>query len=250
MAAIFISYRKQGVDKATSLHLAEDIRDSLGREAVFLDEQSLGLGRFDDQLLDKVQSCKAMIAVIGPVWNERINELQKAQDWVRLELEVGLKRGILMVPLLVDDARLPKESELPASLIKLFEYQVARIYPRHWKENVNELIGALSRELRLAKHKRDELSIPNLSGDWVDTDGVHLKLEHRGENLQVWLLDFSGRAVGQGTGTVTGNQIRFSLRRPDYGQGTGTATISSDGRQISGAVQYGLPRFGFSISRH
>jgi hypothetical protein len=150
----------------------------------------------------------------------------------------------------VDDARLPKESELPASLIKLFEYQVARIYPRHWKENVNELIGALSRELGLAKHKRDELSIPNLSGDWVDTDGVHLKLEHRGENLQVWLLDFSGRAVGQGTGTVTGNQIRFSLRRPDYGQGTGTATISSDGRQISGAVQYGLQRFGFSISRH
>ena len=50
MAAVFISYRKLGEDKASALHLAEDLRESLGQDAVFLDERGLGLGRFDDQL--------------------------------------------------------------------------------------------------------------------------------------------------------------------------------------------------------
>ena len=249
MAAIFISYRKLGEDKASALHLAEDLRESLGQDAVFLDERGLGLGRFDDQLLDEAQSCKAMIALIGPAWNDRIKELRNTQDWVRRELEMGLQRGILMVPLLLDQTRLPEESDLPSSLLKLLHYQTVRIHPRYWKENVNELIDELSTALRLPKRQRGETAIPSLSGGWSDTEGVHFRLEHRGEHLLVYLLDYGGRPVGQGSGTVTGNQIRFSLQRPDYGQGNGTGTVSSDGRQISGAIQYGHQRFGFSISK-
>jgi len=132
MAAIFISYRKLGEDKASALHLAEDLRESLGQDAVFLDERGLGLGRFDDQLLDEAQSCKAMIALIGPAWNDRIKELRNTQDWVRRELEMGLQRGILMVPLLLDQTRLPEESDLPSSLLKLLHYQTVRIHPRYW----------------------------------------------------------------------------------------------------------------------
>jgi len=248
MSAIFISYRKQGVDKASALHLALDMRESLGQNAVFLDQQ-LGLGKFDDQLLDSVQSCRAMLAVIGPDWHRRITELQNAEDWVRRELEAGLKRRILMVPVLVDDAQLPSVSELPTSLRRLFDYQVVHLYPHHWKDNVSALIDELAEYLNLPKEQPRVAAIPNLAGDWFDTDGVHLRLEHRGENLQIYLLDNRGHAVGGGSGTISGNQIRFSIRRPDYGHGTGTATVSPDGRQISGAVQYSTQRFGFSISR-
>ena len=249
MAAIFISYRKRGADKARAFHLAQDIRDSLGQNVVFLDEQGLRLGRFEDQLLDEARSCQAMIAVIGPVWNERIKELQNAQDWVRRELEVGLQRQILMVPLLVDDVQVPSLSDLPDSLMKLFDYEVVYVYPRHWKENVSDLVDELSKGLNLPRRQQRLAAIPNLSGDWTDTDGVHFKLEHRGEDLRVFLLDHTGHAIGQGHGTISGNQIQFSIRRPDYGLGNGTGTISPDGRQISGAVQYGVQRFGFSISR-
>ncbi len=247
MAAIFISYRKLGEDKASSLHLAEDLRESFGQDTVFLDEHGLGLGRFDDQLLDEAQSCKAMIAVIGPTWNDRIQELKDTKDWVRRELEVGLERGILMVPLLLDQTRLPEEYELPPSLRRLLDYHVVHIYPRYWKENVNELIEAFSRALRLPKRQQGQAAIPNLSGDWSDTEGVRFRLEQRGQNLLIYLLGYGNQPAGQGT--MTGNQVRFSLRRPDYGQGSGTGTVSPDGRQISGAIQYGHQRFGFSISR-
>ena len=114
---------------------------------------------------------------------------------------------------------------------------------------VDDLIDSLSRELRLPKRRQGQAAIPNLSGYWSDTDGVSFRLEQHGEQLQVAMLDYGGRPVGQGNGTITGNQVRFSLYRPGYGQGSGSGTVSPDGRQISGAIQYGYQKFGFSISR-
>jgi len=190
-----------------------------------------------------------MLAVIGPDWNRRIAELQNSGDWVRRELEAGLQRRLLMVPVLVDDAPLPRESDLPVSLRKLVDYQVVHLYPQHWKDVVSTLIDELAEYLKLPKQQVGVPAIPNLSGDWFDTDGVHLRLDHRGENLEISLLNNWGQVVGGGSATLSGNQIRFSIRRPDYGPGTGTATVSPDGRQISGAVQYAMQRFGFSISK-
>lgn len=251
MSGIFISYRKQGADKASSLHLAEDLRKALGPDAVFRDEKGLGLGRFEDQLLHQVQSCKAMIAVIGPVWVERIAELQRPQDWVRRELEVGLERRVLMVPLLLEEVKQPAESDLPHALSKLLDYQSFRIQPRHWKDDVAELSDLLAQQLGLERQDigGDVASIPNLSGDWIDTDGVPLRLVHRGDVLQLWMFGPGSQPVGQGKGSVTGNQIQFTMQRPDYGHGTGTGTVAPDGRRISGGIEYGFQRFGFSISK-
>ena len=144
MAAIFISYRKHGADKARAFHLAQDMRESFGPNAVFIDEQGLELGRFDDQLLDQAKSCQAMLAVIGQDWNDKIRDLQNSQDWVRRELEAGLKPGILMVPVLVDEAQLPNSADLPLPLQRLLDYEAVRIYTGAWKENLSELVDALS----------------------------------------------------------------------------------------------------------
>ena len=77
MAEIFISYRKTGADKAHSLHLAEDLRESFGDDAVFRDETGLGLGKFEDQILRHIKSSRTIIAVIGPSWIERITDLRQ-----------------------------------------------------------------------------------------------------------------------------------------------------------------------------
>jgi hypothetical protein len=74
-------------------------------------------------------------------------------------------------------------------------------------------------------------------------------MEHREDTLQLWLMGPGGQPVGQGSGVLRGNQIQFNLQRPDYGYGTGSGTVSADGRQISGMIQYGEQRFGFSITR-
>ncbi|MBW7991760.1 MAG: TIR domain-containing protein [Planctomycetes bacterium] len=212
---------------------------------MFLYVKGLGLGKFDDQILHQIKSCRTLIAVIGPAWIDRIAELRQPRDWVRKELEEGLKWQILMVPVVVYNARLPKESDLPNSLYNLLYYNFVRIHERHWKENVAEVIDSLAQQLGLQKRTRGQVPIPNLSGDWTDTDGVQLKMEHRDESIRFWLLDYYGQAVGQGEGTITDNQFSSQYFGPILAA-RGTATASSDGRQISGSVQYGAQRYGFS----
>jgi hypothetical protein len=247
MAAIFISYRKQGADRGHALHLAEDLRAAFGHDSVFLDEQTYTLGKISTFLDHELFDARAIIVVVGQVWVDRCEDLKNAGDWVRQEIETGLQRNSLLVPLLVDDAHLPSKSELPAALGGLYDYRPISVYARHWKENVDALIDARSSSLGL-KRARVSHEVPNLSGDWIDTDGVHVKLVHRGSDVKIYLLS-GGRPMGEGDATIDGNQVRLSIWRPDLGSGSGTGTVSPDGRQVSGALRYGSQRYGFSISR-
>ena len=247
MADIFISYRRQGTDKGRALHLAQDLRAAFGEASVFLDEQVFAVGKVSDFLAPQLYDSRALIAVIGQAWLERRGDLSKSNDWVRSELEEALRRDVLIVPVLVDGASMPQKSDLPKSLEGLFAYREVSIYPQHWKENVDALIDALAKRLGLERQWAAG-TVPNLSGDWIDTDGVPVKLVHQGNTVKIYLFS-GGRPMGEGNATLAGNRVRLSIWRPDLGDGTGTGTISADGGQISGAIQYGSQRYGFSISR-
>lgn len=255
MAAIFISYRKKSADGKKSadagraLHLAQDLRAALGQDSVFLDDQEYFFGKFDDFLNDGLRNCRAVVVVIGQAWVDRCQDLLDPGDWVRREIEAGLRRRILMLPVLVDDTTLEQAKKLaPPSIVSLFEYQAVDLDPHHWKETIDLLIEGLSKKLGLERAWTGG-AVPNLSGDWIDTEGVHLKLVHRGGEVKIYLLS-GGRTMGQGNATIVGNRIQFSIWRPDFGDGTGVGTVSPNGRQVSGSVRYGSRSYGFSISRH
>jgi len=252
VASIFFSYRKQGEDKPSSLRLADDFRTALGEETVFRDEKGLKLGRFKDQLLEKVESCQMLIAVIGPTWIKRIADLHNEKDWVRREIEIALERDIQIAPILVDGARQPAQSDLPDSFAELFEFQFITIHAKHWKTDVDELIVSIADYLGIEKKeptKGRAAPIPNLSGFWASTEGETLQIIHQGDNYQMVAFDLYNQVIGQGNGSISGNQIEFSLQRIDIGFGSGRGTISPDGRQISGEVHYGAQRFPFSLTK-
>ncbi|MCP4982950.1 MAG: toll/interleukin-1 receptor domain-containing protein [Gammaproteobacteria bacterium] len=250
MASIFFSYRKQGEDKSSSLRLADDFRTTLGEDAVFRDEKGLMIGRFKDQLLEKIESCRMLIAVIGPTWLQRIGDLHKESDWVRREIEIALERDIQIAPVLVDGARQPAQSDLPDSLAELFEFQFITIHAKHWKTDVDDLISSVADHLNIERIETTTArtqSIPDLSGLWTSTEGETIQLVHQGDSFQMSAFDIYGQAIGQGTGSISGNQTEFSLQRIDIGFGSGRGSVSPDGRRISGEVHYGMQRFPFSL---
>ena len=68
-----------------------------------------------------VGSCDALIAVVGRNWmtsadKEGRRRLDNAEDWVRMEIATALKRGVRVIPVLVDDAIMPLSTELPDDL--------------------------------------------------------------------------------------------------------------------------------------
>ena len=85
--------------------------------AVFQDVESIRPG---DDFAAEIEAAHrvmpVLLAVIGPRWlaeeSDAGRRLDDPQDWVRLEIESALRRGILIVPVLVDGARMPSASDL------------------------------------------------------------------------------------------------------------------------------------------
>jgi hypothetical protein len=120
----FISYRRED-----SRHVADRIYDRLaahfGKETVFKDVDSIPLGvDFRRKLQEAVAQCSVMVVVIGDHWLTLTDKtgqrrLDDENDFVRIEIETALQRRIVVVPILVDGARMPSTNDLPPSLGEL-----------------------------------------------------------------------------------------------------------------------------------
>ena len=130
---IFISYRRADTSWATRW-LAGQLAGQFGAGVVFQDVDSIRPGDdFAATIEAAVGSCEVLLAVIGPQWltaeshAERL--LDDPHDWVRLEIEAALKRGVRIIPVLVDDAKMPAVDELPPSLWGLARKQAVSLSP-------------------------------------------------------------------------------------------------------------------------
>ena len=112
---IFICYRRSDGDYVSSV-LFDRLSQEFGRDSIFWDFQSIPLGVDFGQLVrESVATSDIFLSVIGPQWlgGEKI---RNPDDWVRIETEVALNRGIPIIPVLVGGASFPHQSELPPSL--------------------------------------------------------------------------------------------------------------------------------------
>ena len=121
---IFISYRRSDSADITG-RIYDRLIGKFGRNPIFKDVDSIPLGfDFKEYLDAKVSECSVLLAIIGDRWLEASDEntqsrLNDPTDFVRIEIESALARGIPVIPLLVRGAHMPAEAKLPASLKKL-----------------------------------------------------------------------------------------------------------------------------------
>ncbi len=132
MPGIFISYRRDD-----SPHVVGRIHDRLTREfgddAVFVDVVNVPLGKdFVEGIDCEVANCDVLLAVIGPKWLKILRSRQNAaDDFVRIEIESALRQGKPVIPLEVDDGKIPSETELPHAMQKLANLQGMPIRAGH-----------------------------------------------------------------------------------------------------------------------
>lgn len=128
-SGVFVNYRRDDTGWAANA-LADALRRRLGPGAVFLDNSSIGLGRaFAQELEDGVRRSAALVALIGPGWDEPplLDRLFDDQDWVRRELRLADDHGVLVVPVLVDRSDPPRPTRLPEPLRFVAALQCARL---------------------------------------------------------------------------------------------------------------------------
>ncbi len=159
---IFISYRRQ--DSAYPAGwLYDRLAERFGPEQIFKDVDSIELGDdFVEVITNAVGSCDVVLALIGKKWL-RISDsgqrrLEDPNDFVRLEIEAAIERQVMLIPILVDGATMPRADQVPESIAAMVRRQALELSPNRFRTDTEQLLDVLERTL--TDLKDDETASP------------------------------------------------------------------------------------------
>lgn len=211
MTKVFISYRR--ADSAGIVGRICDRLDSqFGRDNIFVDVDSIPPGvDFREHLGQELDRCDALVAVIGNYWHTDQagqRRLDDPADFVRIEVETALGRGVPVIPVLVNDARMPGEQELPASLGQLpYRNAIEVGHGRDFNTHITRLVDAIratrrgplvapsETQIQMATRLHNEATQLVMKGRW------ELAVEKYGEAIRKnpsGAHHYGGRAVAYG----------------------------------------------------
>ena len=133
MKKIFISYRR--IDFYEANRLAASLKNEYGEHTVFLDQASISGGDiWPDKIRRAVEEAVVLIVIIGKNWlfaQDEISGKRKIDlptDWVRNEILTFLgsyknNKELLVLPLLIDGAKMPDKELLDPELKDLCDFQ-------------------------------------------------------------------------------------------------------------------------------
>ena len=141
---IFISYRRADTANQAGW-LADRLAGHFGRSQVVRDVDSIQLGNdFADVIAAAVTSCDVLLALIGHQW---LAAAPGGDDYVRVEIESALTRGVQVIPVLVDGARMPTAAELPPSLALLAQRPPLSLGAANPEADVSRMIQVLDQSI-------------------------------------------------------------------------------------------------------
>jgi hypothetical protein len=202
MGAVFISYRR-GDSEGQARALSIELEELLGKDSVFMDVDSIALGRdFRQVLQESLQACDIMLALIGPNWLEAKDSagnrrLESPGDFVRQELASALKRNIAVTPVLLQGASMPAPDRLPDDLKDLAFRNGFELSHTRWVSDVKELF----KRLGLMAQTRT-MGIP--PGAQAPASPFDRRFAAPGAGAQPRAAAMSASATGPHTGAETG----------------------------------------------
>jgi hypothetical protein len=149
---IFISYRRSTASDAAG-RLAGALQTRFGADRVFMDVSSIEQGEdFERRIVADIRAGSAMLVIIDQGWLGVVVEngtrrIEDPKDYVRREVEAALAHGLLVVPVVLDKAQLPKVEELPHSIQDLVRLNAFDIRHDHYPQDVDRLAQELAKHL-------------------------------------------------------------------------------------------------------
>jgi len=184
MRRIAISYRR-----ADSAAICRAIFDRLtqhyGCESVFIDIDRIPFGEnFHDYIARTLEKTDVLLVVVGPKWRgsrgKQLPRIHDADDPVRLEIETAAAAGTSILPVLVHNARMPAESDLPKGLEWFAALNAARVdEARDFDVHMAALIKAIDERATEGRRSRfGEISPNNIPHQLSTFVGRKSELKH------------------------------------------------------------------------
>ena len=152
MPGIFINYRRDDAAGAAG-RLHDYLARSFPRGDLLMDVDAIEPGfDFVKQLETQVSQCDALLALIGQHWLVAEDEqgrrrLEDERDYVRIEIASALKRGIPVIPVLLDGTPMPSQGELPDDLKSLTRRQALELRHTRFAVDADAIVSALRHRL-------------------------------------------------------------------------------------------------------
>jgi hypothetical protein len=244
MTSVFVSYRRD--DSAGEAgRLADALSSRFGSDRVFRDVEDIPAGSDFAGVIDQaLAGADILLVVIGRGWLDArhasgVRRLEDPQDFVRLEIESALRRGIRIVPVLVQGAAIPAIDRLPESLRPMLRFQAHELSESRWSYDVARLIvmiGGPRIEPGTPAPRRPKLALaagalaalvlaavaawfllrpsppPDVSGLWHLPNGSFWVVTQDDRRLTIEETHYESREVWKrGTGELTEEGIDFEL---------------------------------------
>ena len=148
MRKIFISYRRSEAEYAAGA-LGRELRRHFGPAQVFRDKENMGAGSsWRQTVLDEIDRDSALLVLIGPHWLQTadaagLRRLDSGNDPIVLEIADGIADGAPVIPVLLENAVMPSEAELPPALRPMAEFNAMRLRDSDWEPDIERICQAL-----------------------------------------------------------------------------------------------------------
>lgn len=151
---IFISYRRD--DSAWPSGRIYATLEPVFPEKIFWDTATIKPGEdWIDAIDSALERSLVLIAVIGKLWTtvtktDGTRRLDDPDDKLVQEIKVALDKGVTVIPILIDDTPMPKESELPTSICSLHRKQALQISPDNFEYKIGLLVDRINELVTIA----------------------------------------------------------------------------------------------------
>lgn len=142
---IFISYRRAD-SQGEAGRIDDHLRPRYGSPLVHRDVCTIPVGAdLSEHLVQTVAACSVVIVVIGHRWLESFVRGQgRRDDWLRIEIRTALLNpDVTVIPVLVQDARMPQPEELPPDIRTIARIAALELSDSRWDYDIGRLIAAV-----------------------------------------------------------------------------------------------------------
>jgi len=151
-AIIFFNYRRTDAGWLAE-HLADKLKTAFGKDRVYLDVRSIEAGEdFTEEIRSHLERATVLIVLVGKQWlfvHDKFGRrrLDRHDDWVRREIRTAIARkGCKVIPVLLDDAQLPNETEaLPRDIAPLLRLQRISISLATSEHDIDRLLDEIEK---------------------------------------------------------------------------------------------------------
>lgn len=176
---VFISYRREDTAPAAG-RVYDRLCRLLSKSDVFFDVSTIAGGEiFDRKLMSEIERSDAVLVFIGRGWLPSDDgsraRLQEPDDYVRAEVRAALGRPILVLPVLVDGAQMPRPDQLPDDIRALSARNALLLRHESFDDDTENIVAAV-------------LGVAGAARPWDDRGRLGVKIGYAAVGLVAALM--------------------------------------------------------------